>query len=231
MGLGLPAGGGGGDIKPFVKYDAKAGRLFRVDRFQGSDGKWATDQAEITNTAQFVADLANIRVGWINYTSQGPIRRLVVLGREAIPPRPDDKDSEGKLAFKQGFEVDILLDKATGGPPARVLGSAAGCVIAAMDALHDAYTAATESKQGKLPVVKITGVTPVKAGQSTNYQPVFTITSWVERPAALPMPGEAPAAQNGAGTSAAPQTGSTVATPPAARAPQPAATADAGDFG
>lgn len=229
MGLGLPTGGSSGDIKPFVKYDAKAGRLFRVDRFQGSDGKWATDQAEITNTAQLVVDLANIRVGWINYTSQGPIRRLVVLGQEAIPARPDDKDSEGKLAFKQGFEVDILLDKASGGGPARVLGSAAGCVIAAMDALHDAYMAAAESKQGKLPVVKITGVTPVKAGQSTNYQPVFTIVSWMERPAQLPMPGSAAAPQ--AETGSAPQTGSTVAAPPAAKAPQPAATADAGDFG
>lgn len=230
MGLGLSTGGSGGDIKPFVKYDAKAGRLFRADRIQQPDGTFASDTVEITQTAQFVADLANIRVGWINYTSQGPIRRLVVLGKEAIPPRPDDKNSDGKPAFKQGFELDILLNnEANGGNKApRVLGSAAGCVIEAMDALHDAFTAAPESKAGKLPIVKISGVQPIKSGQSTNYKPTFAIVNWIDRPASLPMPGEAaPAPQ------AAPATGSTVVAPPSqpAQVPQQAAMADASDFG
>lgn len=231
MGLGLSTGGSGGDIKPFVKYDAKAGRLFRADRIQQPDGTFASDTVEITQVAQFVADLANIRVGWINYTSQGPVRRLVVLGQEAIPSRPDDKNSEGKPAFKQGFELDILLNnEANGGNKSpRVLGSAAGCVIEAMDALHDAYTAAPESRAGKLPIVKISGVQPVKAGQSTNYKPTFAIVNWIDRPASLPMPGAAPVPQS------APSTGSTVVAPPAAPAqqpaPQPAAMADASDFG
>jgi len=221
MGLGLSTGGGGGgDIRPYVKYDAKAGRMFRVDRVQLGDGSYASENVEITSIAQFVADLANIRVGWINYTAQGPVRKLVVLGKEPIPARPDDKNSEGKLAFKQGFELEILLNKDSGGGPARILGSAAGCVINAMDELHDAYTAAPESKAGKLPVVKIAGVTPVKSGQSTNYQPKFQIVSWVDRPAALQ-----PAAQS-APAATPPATGSTVAAPPV---PQPAASAS--DFG
>jgi hypothetical protein len=169
MALGLTTGGtGGGEIQPYINYDAKAGRMFRVDRSQGGDGTWQTDKVEITNTVQMVMDLANIRVGWINYTSQGPVRKLVVLGHEPIPPRPDDKNAEGKPAFKQGFEINLLLDKASGGGAPRVFGSAAGCVIEAMDALHDAYSSAPESKAGKLPIVKIAGVQPVKAGQSTN---------------------------------------------------------------
>lgn len=218
MALGLSTGSGSGEIRPYISYDAKAGRLFRIDRVQGADGQYQTEKHEITNTAQFVADLANIRVGWINYTSQGPVRHLVVLGKEPIPARPDDKNSEGKLAFKQGFEIDILLNKDSGGGPARVLGSAAGCVINAMDELHDAYTAASESKAGKLPVVKIASVAPVKSGQSTNYQPKFAIVAWVDRPVAL-QPG-APAETK----AAPPATGSTVAA-----APQPAASAS--DFG
>ncbi|MFA7280827.1 MAG: hypothetical protein WC100_12090 [Sterolibacterium sp.] len=233
MGLGLSTGGTGDDIKPYVKYDAKAGRLFRADRNQLSDGSFASESVEITNIAQMVIDLANIRVGWINYTTQGPIRRLVVLGKEPIPLRPDEKNADGKLAFKQGFEVDLLLNKEGGGGPARVLGSGAGCVIEAMDALHDAYTAAPESKAGKLPVVKISGVTPVKSGQSTNYKPTFAIVNWIDRPAALPAPtATAPAAQG------APSTGSTIVAPPAATplptntmVPQPAQMADASDFG
>lgn len=224
MGLGLSTGGSGGDIKPYVNYDAKAGRMFRVDRSQQSDGTYATDKVEITNTVQFVADLANIRVGWVNYTAQGPIRRFVTLGKEAIPPRPDDKNADGKPAFKQGFEIDLILNKDAGGGPARVFGSAAGCVIEAMDALHDAYTAAAESKAGKLPVVKISGVTPVKSGQSTNYKPTFAIVNWIDRPASLVPAVAAPAAA----PASAPSTGSTIVPPPA---PQPAATADASDFG
>lgn len=220
MALGLASGSSSGEIKPYCKYDAKAGRMFRMDRVQDSAGQYSSDSVEITAIAQFVIDLANIRVGWINYTAQGPVRKLVVLGKEPIPARPADTNSEGKLAFKQGFEVDILLNKESGGGPARVLGSAAGCVINAMDELHDAYSAAPESKSGKLPVVKIAGVSPVKSGQSTNYQPKFAIVSWVDRPAALqPTTTEAKAATP-------PSTGSTVAAPPV---PQPAASAS--DFG
>lgn len=225
MGLGLTTGGSGGEIQPYINYDAKAGRMFRVDRSQGSDGTWKTDKVEITNTVQMVMDLANIRVGWINYTTQGPIRRLVVLGKEAIPPRPEDKNTDGKPAFKQGFEIDLLLDKASGGGAPRIFGSAAGCVIEAMDALHDAYSNAAESKTGKLPVVKISEVQPVKSGQSTNYKPTFAIVNWIDRPAQLSGAGATTA------PSTAPATGSTPVPPPAAKVPQTAATADANDFG
>jgi hypothetical protein len=224
MALGLTTGGtGGGEIQPYINYDAKAGRMFRVDRSQGGDGTWQTDKVEITNSVQMVMDLPNIRVGWINYTSQGPVRKLVVLGQEPIPPRPDDKNAEGKPAFKQGFEINLLLDKASGGGAPRVFGSAAGCVIEAMDALHDAYSAAPESKAGKLPIVKIASVQPVKSGQSTNYKPTFAIVNWIDRPAALAGGGPSVAAP-----SSAPSTGSTVVPPPA---PQPAAMAGANDFG
>lgn len=228
MGLGLSTGSGGGDIKPFIKYDAKAGRLFRADRNQQSDGSYASESVEITNTAQFVMDLANIRVGWINYSAQGPIRRLVVLGKEPIPARPDDKNTDGKPAFKQGFEVDLLLNKETNGGnmSARVLGSAAGCVIEAMDALHDAYSGAAESKAGKLPVVKIAGVSPVKSGQSTNYKPEFAIVGWVDRPAGLIS--DVPPAGRNLAPSSAPSTGSTQVGAPV---PQQAAMAAANDFG
>ncbi len=226
MALGLTTSSGG-EIQPYCKYDAKAGRLFRMDRVQHNDGTFSSESYEITNTAQMVMDLANIRVGWINYTSQGPVRRLVVLGQEAIPPRPEDKNTEGKPAFKQGFEVDLLLDKNSGGGGARVLGSAAGCVIEAMDALHDAFTAAAESKAGKLPVVKISGVSPVKSGQSTNYKPNFAIVNWIDRPQSLA--GAAPQTQP---SQSAPATGSTqVSAPTQQQAPQQAAMADASDFG
>jgi hypothetical protein len=200
-----------------MNFDAKAGRMFRVDRELGGDGTWFTNKTEVTNNVQMVIDLANIRVGWINYTSQGPVRRLVVLGKEPIPPRPEDKNAEGKPAFKQGFEVNLLLDKASGGGAPRVFGSAAACVIEAMDALHDAYSGASESKAGKLPIVKIASVQPVKSGQSTNYRPTFAIVGWVDRPASLG------AASQPASPTTPPATGSTQAP-----APQPDPATDFG---
>jgi hypothetical protein len=219
MGLGLSTGTNGGEIQPYISYDAKAGRLFRVDRILSSDGTSATDKMEITNTVSMIMDLANIKVGWIHYTSQGPIRRLVVLGQEPIPPRPEDKNAEGKLAFKQGFEVYLLLDKASGGGAPRVLSSTAGCVIEAMDALHDAYLAAPEGKAGKLPIVRVAGVQPVTSGKSMNYKPTFTIVGWIDRPASLV------AAPQTTSPKTPPATGSTQVKAPA---PQPD---PASDFG
>jgi hypothetical protein len=221
MALGISTNHNGGDIKPFIKYDAKAGRLFRGDRVPQSDGTYATNPVEITDTAQMVMDLANIRVGWINYTSQGPIRHLVVLGKEPFPPRPDDRGADGKPVFKKGFELDLVLNTgANGGNSSpRVLGSAAGCVIEAMNALHDAYLAASESKAGKLPIVKIAGVSPVKWGQSTNYKPEFAIIGWIDRPASLV------AAPRTTSPKTPPATGSTAVKAPA---PQPD---PASDFG
>lgn len=219
MALGLTSGGGSGDIKPFIKYDARAGRMFRVDRVQNGDGSYSSQDHDITNGCTFIADMANIKVGWVHYSSQGPVKRFVVLGKEAIPARPEDKGADGKPVFKQGFEINVQLSKACGGGPAREFGSAAGCVIQAVDALHDAYTAASESKLGKLPIVAMTATTGVKSGQSTNYQPTFQITGWVDRPEAL-------GGSAGASASAPPPE-------PQPPAPQPApmATAGADDFG
>ncbi len=218
MALGLTSGGGSGDIKPFIKYDARAGRMFRVDRVQNGDGSYSSQDHDITNGCTFIADMANIKVGWVHYSSQGPVKRFVVLGQEAIPARPEDKGPDGKPVFKQGFEITVQLSKGCGGGPVREFGSAAGCVIQAVDALHDAYTTAPESKQGKLPIVTMTATTGVKSGQSTNYQPTFQITGWVDRPETL-------GGSAGAGAQAS---------PPAQQQAQPAqqmATAGADDFG
>jgi hypothetical protein len=145
--------------------------------------------------------------------------------------------SDGKPAFKQGFELTILLSNACGGGPAREFSSTAGCVIEAVDALHDAFMAAPESGQGKLPVVKMLDTVPVKSGQSTNYKPVFQIIAWKDRPAELPVADAAPSASPAPAAATPPATGSTVVAPPVqatqpAPAPQPATVSGgADDFG
>ena len=230
MALGLSVGGGNGggeDRMPYVKYDARSGRMFRVDR-SNVGGTWQTDQVDITGNAQFVADLANIQVGWISFSDQGPVKMLVPLGT-MLPPRPEGTDANGKPAFKQGFNMHLALAKDCGGG-VREFGSNAACVIEAVNELHDAFVGAAEAKGGKLPIVKMGNAIPVKSGQSTNYKPVLSIVGWADRPATLKQvasPSVAPSA---------PSTGSTVVPPPTALppntlAPQPAAMAGASDFG
>lgn len=193
MALGLQPTGGSGDVRPYVSYDARAGRMFRVDRAQDSTGTWNTTKVDITRQAKFVADIEQIRVGWINYTANGPVKVMAVYG-QPIPERPADLNPEGKPAFRQGFEMTLLLAKECGGGPARDFGSNAACVIEAVDALHDAYLAAPERKAGKLPVVTLVDTVVKEVGKSSNYAPVFKISGWVDRPDALPKGGSSPAA-------------------------------------
>ena len=135
MSLGLNTGGNAADIVPHVRYDARAGRLFRADRVLGADGRWTTELVDITHPPPvFIMDLARIKVGWLAFGPTGPDHRLVPLG-EALPPQPS-KD------HKQGFQVLLYAERLLGG--VREFASTAKVAIAAMDALYDAFGAAPE---------------------------------------------------------------------------------------
>jgi len=175
MGLGLNVSSGGGDFMPIIKYDARAGRIHKIDRVQGAD----PISTEITNNFTAVFDLANIEVGWALFRDgMAPDWHMVRVGQ----PKPARPSPEHKAAFR----VNVKLTKQNGGD-VREFGSAARCVIVSIDVLHDAYAASDESKRGMLPVVAMVGTEQIKSGggakSSTNYQPKFEIKSWVERPA------------------------------------------------
>lgn len=166
MSLGLSTSSG--ELKPIVKYDARAGRFFRIDRNDG-----ISSPVEITNGFKAVFDFSTIEVGYVHFSEGGaPEWAMVRIGQQ-LPPRPS-KD------FRQGFRMSIKLPAALGGD-VREFASAAACVIAAMDSLHSAYLAAPESKAGKIPIVAMTGASIVKSGQSTNYAPTLVITGWADR--------------------------------------------------
>lgn len=193
MALGLKTEGGGGDFAEILKYDARAGRFFRVDRAQDAGGNWQTSNVEITNGFQAVFDLDNIQVGWALFAAGiAPQFSMVPLG-QPLPAKPSDQ-------HKQGFKLMLKLGKMSGGD-VREFSSCAKVVINALDALHTAYEQQKADNPGKLPVVSLTGTTPVvsqgKGQSSTNYQPVFEIVKWVDRPDELPANGAvAPKAAN-----------------------------------
>lgn len=219
MALGLNTSTSGADFIPHIRYDARAGRMFRADRAQGTDGRWETTAVDITiPPPQFLMDLAQIEIGWLSYAGGTPDLRMVPFGT-ALPPQPS-KD------HKQGFRVRVYAPKLLGG--LREFASSAKVVISAMDALHSAYEAAPEHSQGLVPVVSLVGTTPVTSktpqGSSTNYAPVFRIEKWVARPADLPI--GAPAAP-AAAPAPAPASPPRHVPPPAAAAPSAAAPAPA----
>lgn len=180
--------GGGGDFADILKYDARAGRMFRVDRAQGASG-WETNNVEITNGFTAVFDFENIKVGWALFAAGvAPSFVMVPLG-QPFPAKPGD-------TFKQGFKIMVKLG-ATSGGDVREFSSCAGAVRTALDKLHDAYVAGLSANPGKLPVVGMTGSVPIvstgKGQSSTNYSPVFEIVNWVARPEGLGAVAEAPA--------------------------------------
>jgi hypothetical protein len=202
------------NIIPHVKYDARAGRLFRVDRVQDASGAYTRDTVDITTPPpQFVMDLSRIRVGWLHFSDRGPDFHLVRLG-QPLPPKPSEQ-------HRQGFLVFLYAPKLLGG--VRQFASNAKTVVAAMDALHSEYERAPEAARGLVPVVTLAGTVPVKtqsvAGQTTSYAPVFRIEKWVERPRELDeiMPPE----EKTSTTAAAPAQTAQHVPPPPPRATPP----------
>jgi hypothetical protein len=181
LGFNYTTGGDGGDIVPYVKYDARAGRLFRNDRTE-VDGAYSNNAVDITGNFKAVMDLENIEVGHILFAAgAAPAYLLAKLGTP-MPPKPAD----GK--WKQGVRVMMKLHTSCGGD-IREITSNATAFLKGFDDLHTQYEAEKGQNPGKLPVVILRTTKPITTGagdkKSTNYQPVFEITGWSARPADL----------------------------------------------
>jgi hypothetical protein len=178
-----------GDFTEIMKYDARAGRLFRMDYDPNTRERIAVD---ITTPApKFAMDFGSLEVGYVHFAPTGPDFRMVAEG-QPLPEQPSDKDAEGKLKFKPGIRVKtygkILLS-----PPRtsalREFASAANVVLEAVENLHHRFLAAAEAQAGQIPIVELTRTIPVIMGkgtrQSTVYTPCFTIAGWTDRVAEM----------------------------------------------
>jgi len=185
MPLNLPASDQGNRI-PIIKYDARAGRIFRVDRTDVS-GRWDSATVEIPqNVFQAVFDLEAIETGWLHFpTGSAPDIRTAILGK-GLPDKPSDK-------HRPGYRLNLLLGKQSGGD-LREMAANAKVSVDAMKALYDLYEAGLPANPGLLPVVKLAStIARVSQGKgaggepvsSTNYEPVWQIVKWVPRPAEL----------------------------------------------
>lgn len=225
LGLNYGSGSGGGDIVPFIKYDARAGRFFRRDRTE-EGGQYVNNDVDVTSQFKAVIDLDNIEVGYLKFASgAAPEFVLVKLG-DPLPHKPAD------AGFKQGARIMMKLHQTCGGD-VRECANNAAAFLRGVDDLHTAYEAQKAANPGKLPIVVLETTIPIVSGngqkKSTNYQPVFKITGWAPRPADLVhIPKGSQPTQQTTSPSAAPSTGSTQVSAPAAKQPE---MADADDFG
>lgn len=157
----------------YVKYNAKAGRWYVK-----KDGS----ESEVQNPV-FVADFKNIRKAWMHF-QEGQAPNVVYFGSVTDNvPKPSEN-------HKLGLSVNLFSAKQFGGVVKMETNSINTCK--AISDLYALYEAAPESGQGKLPVVKVTGATPVKGNYGTNYSPVFVIDKWVDTPDELSASGYEP---------------------------------------
>lgn len=198
-----------GNFDPFVKFDARAGRWFR----KGKEGE--PDTIDITESFGAVFDLSDVEVGWILFAAgAGPVYITQDVSK-GLPQKPAGGD------HKQGFKMRIVLPDHLGGG-VHELASTAKALIGVIDTMHTAYVAAPESRQGKLPVYKMTGTTTIESkaptGVTRNYAPKMELVSWVDRPVSLGV--KPNGSQQASQSSPAPAaTGSTTVPPPQAKKP------------
>ena len=163
---------------PIVKFDARRGTFTRVDRVQDEAGNWESELHEIpVDDFEFVADMPNLQIGWINFGGNGvpPDFQMVGLDDD-IGDRPSDK-------HREGFKLRLKLTNGAG-DDVRELASTALGLWKSMDELHCAYEKGIAKNKSKLPLVGVHEVITVE-GKTTTYRPDFKIVKWVARPSDL----------------------------------------------
>lgn len=226
LGLNYSSGGGDGNIVPFVKYDARAGRFFRNDRTE-QNGAYSNNPVDITQNFKAVVDLEHVEVGYMKFAAASAPEYLLVALGDPMPQKPADPK------WKQGARVMMKLHQSCGGD-VRETTSNAAAFLKGIDELHTAFEAGKAANPGKLPIVILKTTLPIVSGagqqKSTNYQPVFEITGWAPRPVDLVYVAKSNTTQQQStgDKQTAPSTGSTqVGAPPTKQLE----TAGADDFG
>lgn len=164
-----------GDFVPWVKYNSKAGRWYIKDD--------AGNDLEVDKPV-FVADFAEIKTGWFYFSAGAAPERVLDPSLTSRAPKPDKTfvDEKGKTrdCFKRGFALNVFSEKAFGG--VCELSSVANAICAPIGELYEKYANAAEKEEGKLPVVQFVKANAITGKHGTNYEPVFDIVKWVDRP-------------------------------------------------
>lgn len=201
---------GASKFLPIIKYDARSGRMSRVDRDNGEN-----TSVDITRSFKAIFDFENMEGGYIRFVAGvAPDFRLSRLVDNTPVPNPGD-------GYKKGVRLIVKLSKDCGGD-IREIASNAQAFVRAIKKLYAEYLEAAPKNPGKLPAVIMTDSTPHTSGEgamkSTNYVPVFEISGWVNRPDDLVYTARSSSSDSESFTvsASAPSTGSTRVSAPSA---------------
>lgn len=132
---------------------------------------------EFTWDAPVVFDIQGLQLGWMKIDSMG-------REWEAWPsltqrsPQPSDE-------HKIGFAIDVVSTKLFGEDSVREFSANTFGNLTFIQELYNQCEQAPEFKEGKVPVVAITGSKAQKVGKGNTRIPEFEIKKWVDRPSEL----------------------------------------------
>jgi len=156
MNLNLSSGGGNGN---YIRFSPQA------NAWSNQDGEFQMEK--------FVFDIENIQTGWMLIaTGIFEFAPDDSLGRKGAQPTPE---------HKRGFKV-TFYNKSMG--IAEWSANGAGSNMG-LEALYKQAESQAAANAGKLPVVEYKGSRPEKVGKGSTRVPIFEVTGWVARPAAL----------------------------------------------
>jgi hypothetical protein len=171
---------GGGDFADIVKYDANAGRLFRVDYDAATRERESVDIT--TPPPRFAIDFGSLEIGYVHFSPIGPPDFRLTPMESPPPVQPDDKDDKGRMKYQPAFRVKLWGRVLNG---LREWSSSASSVMDVVEHLYHDFRAAPEAAEGKIPVVELSRTVPVTFGGGERkrvvYAPSFTIVGWTER--------------------------------------------------
>jgi len=160
--------GGGGDSKPYIRFGSNE-NLWKMSSPEGP--------VEFEFTAPVVFDLHNLVVGWL---------KIDQMGRDWQPwPSNTQRTPQPSEDHKQGFAVNVVSNKLFGDEPVREFSANTFGSLQFIAELYNSVEFTDEFKQGKCPVVQITGSRVQKVGKGNPRVPEFEVKKWVDRPAEL----------------------------------------------
>lgn len=141
-------------------------------RFSPQANAWSNQDGEFS-LEKFVFDIDNVQTGWMLIaTGIFEFNADDSLGRKGAQPTPE---------HKRGFKV-VFYNKTMG--VAEWSANGAGSNMG-LEALYKQAVAQRLANPDKLPVVEYKGSRPEKVGKGSTRVPMFEVTGWVARPAAL----------------------------------------------
>jgi hypothetical protein len=207
------------DFTLIIKYDARAGRIFRIDRLATTSG-FESIPVDITANFKAVVDFENVETGWIDFPvgSAPSFEMIKISDLKDGKPLPDKPSAK----HKNGIRFPLKLANTCGGDrPVREMAGTAKAFVSGVEEVYQEYEREKLKYPGKLPVIVLVDTEVVKSGKgqntSTNYRPKFKIQGWATRPedfVHIAVTADAPATA----PATAPSTGSTMVPPPAAAA-------------